>query len=108
MQINTRIGHIVVADFLCSVSSFAGWQAGVARVGITPSQSIWMGGYAASTHPSEGVRQHIFVKALALKDESGAVTALVTSDLLGFPGEVPRPFSAACRSSSVYLARARS
>jgi neutral ceramidase len=91
MQINTRIGHIAAIGFLCAISSFAGWQAGTARVDITPSQSIWMGGYAARTHPSEGVRQHIFVKALALKDETGAVTVLVTSDLLGFPGEVSAP-----------------
>jgi neutral ceramidase len=91
MQINTRIGHAVAAGFLCSVSSFAAWQAGTARVDITPSQSIWMGGYAARTHPSEGIRQHIFVKALALKDKKGAVTVLVTSDLLGFPGEVSAP-----------------
>jgi hypothetical protein len=37
------------------------------------------------------VRQHIFVKALALKDDAGAVSVLVTSDLLGFPGEVSAP-----------------
>jgi neutral ceramidase len=97
MQINTvhtylsRIGCLVAAGLLCAVSSFAAWQAGVARVDITPSHPIWMGGYAARTHVSEGVRQHIFVKALALKDETGAVTVLVTSDLLGFPGEVSAP-----------------
>lgn len=97
MQINTvrahisRIGCIVATGLLCAVSSFAAWQAGAARVDITPSQPIWMGGYAARTHVSEGVRQHIFVKALALKDDTGAVTVLVTSDLLGFPGEVSAP-----------------
>jgi len=86
-----QINRVVATGFLCAASSFAAWQAGVARVDITPSQSIWMGGYAARTHPSEGVRQHIFVKALALKDDTGAVTVLVTSDLLGFPGEVSAP-----------------
>jgi neutral ceramidase len=97
MQINTvcthisRIGCIVATGLLCAVSSFAAWQAGAARVDITPSQPIWMGGYAARTHVSEGVRQHIFVKALALKDDTGAITVLVTSDLLGFPGEVSAP-----------------
>lgn len=97
MQINivrthfSRIGCIVATGLVFAVSSFAAWQAGVARVDITPSQPIWMGGYAARTHVSEGVRQHIFVKALALKDETGAVTVLVTSDLLGFPGEVSAP-----------------
>jgi hypothetical protein len=53
-----------------------------------------MGGFAVRTHPSEGVRQRIFVKALALKDDSGTVTVLVTSDLLGFPGEVSAPIFA--------------
>jgi neutral ceramidase len=93
MQINnlSRLAYVVAAGFLCSVSSYAAWQAGVARVDITPSQPVWMGGYAARTHPSEGVRQHIFVKALALKDGAGAITVLVTSDLLGFPGEVSAP-----------------
>jgi len=87
MQIN-RIGYVLATGLLCVISSQAAWQAGAASVDITPSQSIWMGGYAARTHPSEGVRQHIFAKALALKDETGAVTVLVTSDLLGFPGDV--------------------
>jgi neutral/alkaline ceramidase-like enzyme len=90
MQIN-RIGYVVTVGLLCAASSTAAWQAGTSRVDITPAQAIWMGGYAARTHPSEGVRQHIFVKALALKDERGAVTVLVTSDLLGFPGEVSAP-----------------
>src|SRR6185437_16566951 len=86
-----RIGYATSTALLWAGSAFAAWQAGTGRVDITPSQPIWMGGYAARTHPSEGVRQHIFVKALALKDETGAVTVLVTSDLLGFPGEVSAP-----------------
>jgi hypothetical protein len=90
MQIK-RIGYVLAAGLFCAVSSTAAWQAGMSRVDITPAQAIWMGGYAARTHPSDGVRQHIFVKALALKDERGAVTVLVTSDLLGFPGEVSAP-----------------
>lgn len=87
----SRIVYAVAANLLCAASSFAAWQAGAARVDITPSESIWLAGYAARTHPSEGVRQHIFVKALALKDDTGAITVLVTSDLLGFPGEVSDP-----------------
>lgn len=90
MQIR-RIGYVIAAALLCAAPSLGAWQAGAARVDITPSQRIWMGGYAARTHPSDGVRQHIFVKALALKDDKGAVTVLVTSDLLGFPGEVSAP-----------------
>ncbi len=82
---------MLAIGLLCVVPGSAAWMAGVAGVDITPSQPIWMAGYAARTHPSEGVRQHIFAKALALRDETGTVTVLVTSDLLGFPGEVSAP-----------------
>src|SRR5687767_13233897 len=58
-----------------------GWSAGVARVTVTPREPIFMKGYASRTRPSEGVRQDLFVKALALRDGTGAVSVLVTSDL---------------------------
>src|SRR3954463_16799759 len=61
-------------------------QAGVARVDVTPEESIWLAGFARRTHRSEGVRMHIFAKALALRDEHGSTVVLVTSDLLGFTG----------------------
>ena len=64
------------------------WKAGVASVDITPHESIWLAGYGMRTKPSEGVLRNIYVKALALEDESGATTVLVTSDLLGFPKEI--------------------
>ncbi len=63
-------------------------QAGVASIDITPKEPIWLGGFAARTKPSQGIRQHIFAKALALRDESGATAVLVTADLLGFTGEL--------------------
>ena len=59
-------------------------QAGVAALDITPKESIWLGGFAARTKPSQGVRQRIFAKALALRDEKGMTAVLVTADLLGF------------------------
>jgi len=59
----------------------AGWMAGVARVNITPREPIFMKGYGSRTKPSEGVRQDLYVKALALRDETGATSVLVTSDL---------------------------
>jgi len=65
----------------------------VARVDITPHESIWLAGYGARTKPSEGVLEPIYAKALALQDETGAITALVTSDLLGFPKDVADPIA---------------
>ena len=75
---------------LCLLSAFvlhpaaAAIRAGVATLDITPTESIWLAGYAARTKPSQGVRQPIFAKALALRDTSGATALLVTADLLGF------------------------
>lgn len=64
------------------------WKAGVARIQITPTQSLWMTGFAARTNASAGTLQELYAKALALEDESGQRTVLVTTDLLGFPSGV--------------------
>jgi len=61
------------------------WKAGVARVLITPEQSMWLAGYAARTHPSEGTRHDLWAKALAIEDAEGKQAVLITTDLLGFP-----------------------
>jgi len=84
----------LLAILLSGLPAAAAWQAGVAKVDITPTEPIWLAGYGARTRPSEGVRQHIFVKVLALKDDQGSVTVLVSSDLLGFPREVADPIAA--------------
>lgn len=59
------------------------WKAGVARVKITPENSMWMAGYAARKKPSEGVAQDLFAKALAIEDRQGARLVIVTMDLIG-------------------------
>lgn len=59
------------------------WRAGSARCDITPQGPIWMGGYAARNHPSEGVLQPLWAKALALADPQGSRAVLVSLDLIG-------------------------
>jgi hypothetical protein len=61
----------------------AGWSAGVAKVVVTPSESIWMAGYGARDHPSEGVLHDLWAKALVLQDPGGQRAALVTLDICG-------------------------
>lgn len=78
---------------LASARSFAAheeWKAGFAAAPITPGNSMWMGGYASRTEPSEGVAQELHAKALALEDQYGARAVLVTTDLLGLPAAVSR------------------
>jgi neutral/alkaline ceramidase-like enzyme len=60
-------------------------KAGVGKVVITPNQDMWMAGYASRKKPSEGKIHDLHAKALALEDETGARTVLVTSDLIGVP-----------------------
>lgn len=66
----------------------ASWKAGIAKVNITPQHSLWMAGYAARTHASQGTLLELHAKALALEDETGHRAVLVTTDLLGLPGSV--------------------
>ena len=61
------------------------FQAGVARKDITPEGPIRLAGYAGRNKPSESIDQHLFVKALALRDSAGAVTLIVTADTIGTP-----------------------
>jgi len=65
-----------------------GWKAGVAKVKITPQESMWLAGYAARTHASEGVLLDLWAKALVLEDAEGNCGVLVTADLLEFPKQV--------------------
>ena len=62
-----------------------GWKAGVARVVITPEESLWMAGYAARDHPSEGVLHDLWSKALVIEDATGKKSVLITNDLVSIP-----------------------
>ena len=66
------------------------WKAGVAKMPITPTRSLWLQGFGARTNTSRGTMQALHAKALALEDESGRRAVLVTTDLLGFPAPVAR------------------
>jgi hypothetical protein len=66
-----------------------GWKAGTARVAITPDGPLWMAGYGARDHPSEGKLHDLWAKALVLDDGQGHRAALVTLDVCG----ISRPLS---------------
>jgi neutral ceramidase len=68
-----------------SDKTIQGWKAGVARQIITPPENMWMGGYASRTTPSIGKIHDLWAKALALQDEKGQKSVLVSFDLSGMP-----------------------
>lgn len=86
---------------LCALPASAAarlpWKAGVAVVSISPQRPVWIGGYAARKHASEGTLQELHAKALALEDEKGRRAVLVTADLLGFPAAVTKRIAARVR-----------
>ena len=71
-------GSLLAADF----------QAGVARVKITPPTPYWLSGYAARTNPAPTVLQDLWAKALAVCDPQGHQAVFVTMDLIGLPREI--------------------
>ncbi|MEZ6122553.1 MAG: neutral/alkaline non-lysosomal ceramidase N-terminal domain-containing protein [Planctomycetaceae bacterium] len=77
---------VMVAMALAAFCFCAGaddWSAGVGRQVITPTESMWMSGYAARDRPSQGTLHDLWAKALVLQDDSGRQLVLVTLDLVG-------------------------
>lgn len=66
-------------------------KAGVAVKVVTPSEPLWMAGYASRTKPAEGKTHDLFLKAVALEDAAGGKLVLLTSDLIGFPRSLAEP-----------------
>ncbi len=74
---------VLLAGLLPILLFGKGFEAGVAKIDITPTGPIWLSGYGARTHESEGVLLPISAKALALTDGKSKVV-IVTMDLVGF------------------------
>ena len=89
MQLRPVICLVVLA---CASTQVLGeeqaWKAGVATVAVTPSQPMWMAGYASRTKPSEGVLSELHAKALAIEDAAGTRAVIVTTDLISIPREL--------------------
>jgi neutral ceramidase len=66
-------GSLYAADF----------QAGAARIAITPPMPFWLTGYASRTKPAESVRMELWAKALAIRDDQGQRAVIITTDLIG-------------------------
>jgi len=74
---------LFVASMLLSTSVSAEWQAGVAKADITPTESVPLAGYGGKTRMSQNILHPIWLKAIALRDEQGEISVLVTADLVG-------------------------
>ena len=64
------------------------WFAGAAKVDITPDYPVRLSGYGSRKTEFEGVEQHIFAKALALRAGDGPFAIVITVDNCAVPGHV--------------------
>ncbi|MDP1560032.1 MAG: neutral/alkaline non-lysosomal ceramidase N-terminal domain-containing protein [Pirellulaceae bacterium] len=82
MHLILRAAAILVVLLLTN-PSFAQWKVGLDREILTPTDPLWMAGYAARTGPADGKIHDLWAKALVLEDEAGGRVLLITLDLLG-------------------------
>lgn len=62
--------------------------AGISKVEITPSKKIYLTGYILRDRPCEGIHDHLYAKAVVLKDlDTEDAAAVISADLLGFSKE---------------------
>ncbi len=64
------------------------WQAGVAKIKITPEKFMWMSGYGGRNKPADGKLTDLWAKALVIQDGGGKQAALITLDLVGIDREL--------------------
>lgn len=83
-----RLVALVLAT-LAAVTQAQEFKVGVGREDITPTEPVRLGGYASRLKPTSTIDQHLFTKALAIQEASGAITLIVTADTIG----TPRPFN---------------
>ncbi len=79
---------LIILFTLHAALASAAWQAGAAKADITPAESVPLAGYGGKTRMSQRVEHPIWLKALAIKDDSGATSVLVTADLVGLSDQM--------------------
>ena len=73
-----------------SESPTATWQAGFAKVMITPERPMWLSGYGGRTKSAEGKVHELYARAAALRGPSGKTAVFVSTDLIGVPVKMAR------------------
>jgi hypothetical protein len=81
---------LFVVLLLPDVSSAVDWQAGFAKVVITPEQPMFASGYGGRNKPSDGKIHDLYAKAAALRDPAGKTVVFVSTDLIGVPATMAK------------------
>jgi Neutral/alkaline non-lysosomal ceramidase, N-terminal len=84
----------LVAVILAHPGFAEGFKVGTASKVITPTEPLWMAGYANRNKPCNTTRHDLWAKALAIEDPAGNRCVLLTSDLCGIPRSISEPVRA--------------
>jgi putative membrane-bound dehydrogenase-like protein len=89
-----RVLHLLTAllILLAAYDASAETLVGLSRVDVTPSYPVRLSGFGFRREESEGVRQRIFVKAMAIgaDDSPGGPALILAADNLGIPDVMTR------------------
>ena len=86
---------IVVFCCLSTAARAESWQAGAAKINITPEEYICMSGYGGRDEPANGKVTDLWAKAVVIDDPQGRRGVIITLDLVG----IDRTLSVAVRNS---------
>lgn len=75
-------------------------DVGVSRVDITPGYPVRLNGFGGRRAESEGVRQHLWAKALAVGSDNEGPAVLIAIDNLGIPAEIVEQLAARLKEKS--------
>lgn len=81
-------GLIFSANYSFATDTPASWMAGFAKIDVTPNEPIRMAGYGNRDRPSESIDTPLFVRAMALRNESQPIHLIFSVDTIGLPGEM--------------------
>lgn len=94
---NPMISRFFLLTGLCSVllcsppaKADEPWQAGAARVVVTPDKYMWMAGYGGRKSPADGKLTELWAKALVLDDSDGNRGVVICLDLVGIGRDLSR------------------
>src|SRR6266567_2351704 len=65
-----------------------GYQVGLAKVDITPEGPIRLSGFYHRQTESIGIREHIYARAMAIRNADDKPAVLITVDSIGIPAAV--------------------
>ncbi len=83
----------------------ASYSVGVAAVDITPGYPIRLNGFGGRTRESQGVRQQIWAKALAVGTTDQNTVVVITVDTLGIPDDLTERVAARLEARGIDRSR---